>query len=229
MNNIDWIFFDVGGVLLDDTAAMQEQRTLMLEILHTVNPRLTLKDIESIQPELSKNPRGLMSNTIAYFSPDEETGDRLIKEFKERFPSTRYNELSMLRPEALKTISNLRERYQLGLMGNQPHATIEKLQEVGILEYFHHQKVSAHYGFTKPDPRFFKAVLEDVGTDPTRSVVVDDNIERSLIPAKELGMTTVWYKLEERSTPENVIDYTITSLTDLGDFLGGWYPNHLIG
>src|SRR3989338_4858721 len=115
MNNIDWIFFDVGGVLLDDTAAMQEQRTLMLEILHTVNPRLTLKDIERIQPELSKNPRGLMSNTIAYFSPDEETGDRLIKEFKERFPSTRYNELSMLRPEALKTISNLRERYQLGL------------------------------------------------------------------------------------------------------------------
>lgn len=43
----------------------------------------------------------------------------------------------------------------------------------------------------KPDPASYRALCERFGIEPTRAVFVED-MARNLIPAKALGMTTVW-------------------------------------
>ena len=43
----------------------------------------------------------------------------------------------------------------------------------------------------KPDPASYRALCDRFGIEPTRAVFVED-MARNLIPAKALGMTTVW-------------------------------------
>jgi len=48
----------------------------------------------------------------------------------------------------------------------------------------------------KPDPRPYQAMIERLGIDPKRAVMVED-IAVNLMPARELGMTTVWLRNDD--------------------------------
>ncbi len=74
------------------------------------------------------------------------------------------------------------------LIANQHESIRKKLDEAGVLQYFTHTTVSNEYKLEKPDSRIFSSVLEEVGVDSKNTVMIDDNIERGLIPAKEIGM-----------------------------------------
>ncbi len=114
---------------------------------------------------------------------------------------------------------HLSRSYKLGIIANQHHSIINKLEKAGLLNYFTLADVSEDYHFEKPDPRLFTAVFSATGAIPTRSIMIDDNIERGLAPAKKFGMTTVWYKLREYSKPLSSVDYTITNLIELENIL----------
>ncbi len=213
---IDWIFFDIGGVLLDDSAAIEAEFVGLVPMLQPHVPDITIDMLKAYLPIASAKPNAFMFEIIRHFVPDTHASDEIISSFRKQFfEADFYTSRSHVRPEAHEVLKNLSSRYKLGLMGNQPQKTIEKLREDGILDYFHHQKASDHYGLIKPDPRFFQAVFDDVGAQAATSAIIDDNIERALVPAKTLGMTTVWYKLVERAVPDTVVDYTITSFHDL--------------
>ena len=104
----------------------------------------------------------------------------------------------------------------MGLLANQPVSVKEKLDKAGVLQYFKFQDVSENFNLRKPDPEFFKAIFKAAGADPKESAIIDDNIERGLIPAKKLGMTTVWFKLEDREAV-NDIDFAVSNLNALLD------------
>ena len=119
-----------------------------------------------------------------------------------------------IRPEAQKVVAKLSFKYNLGLLANQPVKTKEKLEQAQILQYFKFQDVSEDFNLRKPDPEFFKAIFKATGANPKESAIIDDNIERGLIPAKKLGMTTVWFKLEERDLVKE-IDFIVINLEEL--------------
>ena len=52
--------------------------------------------------------------------------------------------------------------------------------------------LSFRMGLSKPDPGFYRAALERLGTDPAQAVMVGDTYENDIAPAQELGMKTVW-------------------------------------
>lgn len=84
------------------------------------------------------------------------------------------------------------------------------------MQYFEHTGVSGDFHLEKPNPDYFRNVFEITGADPKTSVLIDDNVERGLVPAKSFGMTTVWYKFGERNgIPENIVDYEVGNLRDL--------------
>jgi len=72
----------------------------------------------------------------------------------------------------------------------------------------------------KPDPRPYRAMIERLGVDPERAVMVED-IAINLIPARDLGMTTVWVRNDDEwSRPggddreaRNGVDVTVEDLT----------------
>ena len=71
----------------------------------------------------------------------------------------------------------------------------------------------------KPDPRAYEAMCARFGIDPTRALFVED-MARNLVPAKALGMTTVWVdngsEQAGRDADPAFIDYRTA---DIGEWL----------
>lgn len=52
--------------------------------------------------------------------------------------------------------------------------------------------ITGELGAWKPDPKAFRAVLDRLGVKPEHAVMVGDNEDFDITPAKKLGMQTVW-------------------------------------
>ncbi len=219
-NNIKWVFFDIGGVLLVDTKTESLRKQYLLEVLKSWDKNITLAQIEKVIPKASGMIGKQNDNILAQFINKKAAlaaaSEQMMSFWKEK---VRYTENSFVNPEAKKVLRELSKRYKLGILANQPLSSKAKLQKAGIDKYFEHFSVSAEHGMEKPDPKFFQAILSASGANPKESVMIDDNIERGLLPAKKLGMITVWYKNENRTNrrdaPIDKIDYKIVNLKEL--------------
>jgi HAD superfamily hydrolase (TIGR01509 family) len=211
---IKWIFFDVGGVLTDESEYFNFRVDNDLAIINQYRPEVTRQDILDNWKKVSSVKGELDESILKLYLPDKaEVAIAEMWRRKKLGPNSTTSQV--VRPGALETVRELSKKYKLGIIANQHGGIKEKLEKAGLLQYFQHTDVSDDYKLEKPDPEIFKVVMSGVGAEPAHSVIVDDNIERSLMPAKKLGLTTVWYKLEERSAPDRVIDFTISSLKDL--------------
>ena len=211
---ISWIFFDAGGVLLDETKHEERRIELISKLVKEYKPDIAETDILKVRPKASGMLGGLTTNMIKLLLPDKNQQELAIAKVKALGKSADQCGYAFVRPEAKNVVEKLSKNYNLGLLANQPQAIKEKLEKAGLLQYFKFKNVSEDFNLRKPDPEFFKAIFKGTGADPNKSVIIDDNIERGLIPAKKLGMTTVWFKLEDRKVI-NDIDFTATSLNEL--------------
>lgn len=209
---INWIFFDAGGALLDETQWENQRINLILRAVKKFKPDVSIENILTVRTRASAMLGGLTFNMIKLLLDDEEKVNGALMFIKDNRDSSQD---PFVRPEAKEVVEKLAEKYNLGLLANQPVKIKEKLERARILQYFKFQNVSEDFNLRKPDPEFFKAIFKTTGADPKTSAIIDDNIERGLIPAKKFGMTTVWYNLEEKKVPEDKIDFTIKSLNEL--------------
>lgn len=67
--------------------------------------------------------------------------------------------------------------------------------------------------FLKPDPRAFLAVVEKLKVKPEETLMIGDELERDLVPAKKLGMKTVL--IDRNDTVKDTSIKKIKSLTEL--------------
>lgn len=211
---INWIFFDAGGVLLDETKHEERRIELISKVVKEYKPEITKEDVVRVRPKASGMLGGLTINMIKLLLPDKNQQEPTIAKVKLLGKSADQCSYAFVRPAAKDIVEKLSKKYNLGLLANQPKAIKEKLGKAGVLRYFKFQDVSEDFNLRKPDPEFFKAIFKVTGADPKTSAIIDDNIERGLIPAKKLGMTTVWFKLEDRKVI-NDVDFTVSSLNEL--------------
>ncbi len=212
---IEWIFFDMGGVILNDDEVETRRQKALLNILQPLDTTITMAKVQETWWIASGTVGSIWKNTLRLLLPGYSQLDLLEIKFLELVPNGTYASTIFVRPEAKDVLEILSKKYNLGIIANQSASVTEKLVGADILKYFSHQKVSAHHGLEKPDPAYFASVLHDTGADPNKSVLVDDNWPRGLLPAKNLGMTTVLYKRNIWSYPKNHPDYTILNLKDL--------------
>lgn len=83
---------------------------------------------------------------------------------------------------------------------------------------------SAEEGVAKPDPKIFEIALERSGCKAENAVMIGDRIDNDIIPAKKLGMKTVWIKqgFPQYWNIENdneKPDFSVSSLTELCNIL----------
>jgi len=108
--------------------------------------------------------------------------------------------------------------------GDAPYAR-RVLQAIGVNEHFHEiHDIHASSYRAKPDPHGYALLCERLGIDPVHALLVDD-MARNLVPAKELGMTTVWVdngsERGDDGYDTTMIDYRITDVADwLASILG---------
>jgi putative hydrolase of the HAD superfamily len=92
------------------------------------------------------------------------------------------------------------------------------LREFSLDGIFQQIVESAVVGIRKPDPRIFTLGVEALDLAPSDVVVVGDSIDKDIIPARQAGCHTVWFKGEGwTSDPvdESAADRIITNLTEL--------------
>ena len=115
-------------------------------------------------------------------------------------------------PEAEECLRELSKRYKIGIIANQNPGSRERLEKMGLLKYIDLVVASAEEGVAKPDLRIFRI----------------DRIDNDIIPAKKLGMKTVWIKqgfgkYYKPNSAEDKPDWTINTLNEVTDLFLGKY------
>lgn len=214
--DIDWIFFDIGGVLFDNSESDQKIKEITYDVVRQFDPSITLQHIFEVFPEASGMRGDINQNIIALLLATVDERNAAVQKIKERLVrEVDYYGTSFVPPDAHDVLPVLAKDYRLGIIANQLAQARDKLIQAEVFSYFSYVGISRELKLSKPDPRIFEVALQMTGADPKRSVMIDDNIERGLLPAKEFGMKTVWLDLGQRTETPKEIDFRIKNLRDL--------------
>ena len=90
-----------------------------------------------------------------------------------------------------KALARLPGRRFVFTNGDAPYAR-RVLEAIGVDSHFDElHDIHASDFRPKPDPHGYRLLCERFGIDPAKALLVDD-MAQNLVPAKALGMTTVW-------------------------------------
>lgn len=118
-------------------------------------------------------------------------------------------------------LSRLSRKRQLGIVSNFYGNVPVICHEAGLDSFCGVILDSTRVGTAKPDPAIFNQALARLNCPPQLTAFVGDSFTRDILPAKNLGMRTVWMKgtypyiPEHIQEPEQSIDAVITALTEL--------------
>jgi FMN phosphatase YigB (HAD superfamily) len=173
---VDWVIFDLGETLGDETAAWGRWAD------HLGIPRLTF--FAALGAVIAD--RRPHTDVFELFRPGF---DFVAEDDRRRAEGMGWGYTAEdLYADAIPTLTTLRERgYSLGVMANQPQAAETFMSTLPVDRF----ASSAGWGLAKPDPRFFERVAAEVGVAPHRIAYVGDRIDNDVIPARAAGMLAV--------------------------------------
>lgn len=119
---------------------------------------------------------------------------------------------------SLQVLERLAARYKLVMVSNFYGNLHAVLQRYGLLHLFADVVESAVVGVRKPDAAIWRLGVEAAGCSPAECVAVGDSYGKDIVPAKEIGCETVWFKGEEWETKERdetLPDHVIDNLEEL--------------
>ena len=177
MKNVTWIFFDVGGTLVDETDSFRRRVLRTVEMQEALGNHYTPEYLEKAMRQSALMGgsyfRGAMKSIgVTSFAPYDCIGE-------------------VLYPEAKDVLTALAKKYRLGIIANQPEGTAKRLREYGIGQLFSLVLSSAEEGMEKPESALFLRALERAGCEPQRACMIGDRPDNDIAPAKALGMKTV--------------------------------------
>lgn len=174
LNGIKWLFFDVGSTLVDEHFVYEEILQNIAE-----QAELSYEDVYKIAMEFYKeNRKGDIETAKLY-------GTKLPK----------WNSVKeILYEDTVECLKELSSRYKIGIIANQEMGTAERLKKQGIRQYINIVVASAEEGVKKPDRRIFEIALERSGCSAEQAVMIGDRIDNDIVPAKQMGMHTIWVK-----------------------------------
>lgn len=200
ISNVKWLFFDIGSTLVDETLCYDKRYEEIAQ-----NGNMSKETFVNKVIELAKQNKDACHTAANFY------GLQIPKWHKE---------LERLYPDAQAVLQKLSGKYKLGIIANQSPGSPERLNVWGIGKYFDLVVASAEAGISKPDLNIFKLALEKADCCAENSVMIGDRLDNDIIPAKSMGMNTVWLKQgfavyqtakDEREIP----DFEILSLTEL--------------
>lgn len=174
MKNIKWLFFDLGSTLVDESRAYDRRFREIAEKTGVPYSVVRSMSIESYQ-------RG------------ERWDKEVMRKAGLELPLW-HSEDEVLYFDTLNMLKELSIRYKLGIIANQEAGLDKRLEAFGILKYFSMVVSSSDVGFSKPDERIFAFALEKSGCLPSETVMIGDRLDNDIIPAKHVGMHTVWIR-----------------------------------
>jgi putative hydrolase of the HAD superfamily len=185
MGGVDVVFFDIGGVMYDDTVYARALDRALRDAGAVFTDGEFAAEYAAARAEQSGSFRRRL--TTRFLGADADVGEveRLASRYWSYPPQS---VASDVRP-CLEALSG---RYRLGILANQPAGVRKALRRDGLESFFEVWAVSADVGFEKPDPRLFARALELAGAEPGGTAMVGDRLDYDIRPAKAVGMRTIW-------------------------------------
>lgn len=209
---IEIVFFDIGGVLYDDTVYARAWHRALRE----AGARFTDAEFDEEYTKARTDQSGSFRRRLmARFLPDGDL--RELEAIASRSwhypPSARYD-------DAIPCLEELRGRYRLGVIANQPGEVRSALRRDGLHGFFEVWGVSDELGVGKPDPALFELAAKTAGVRTTAAVMVGDRLDYDVRPAKRVGMRAIWMlrgEAPDRPTPEQLAeaDGSVRTLDEL--------------
>ena len=200
------LFFDVGYTLVNEDAVWNDRCRVQAQTDEAKKIGLSAADIyhEIEIASISRKPQ--FRTLIEKYN------------FKEVAPYR--TEMEKLYEEAPAVIKTLSQKYELGIIANQLDGLADRLDGFGLLQYFNYIISSWDLQVMKPDIRIFEYALSKANCIPQDACMIGDRLDNDILPAKSLGMKTVWIKqgfgaLQKPLSKSEEPDYTINNLTEL--------------
>ena len=118
-------------------------------------------------------------------------------------------------------LRRLKPVYRLGVVSNFYGNVATLCREAALADSLDVIVDSAEIGVSKPQPEIFRIALTKLNLVPAQAIFVGDSYERDIVPARQLGMRTIWLKGPNPRIPENAerADFEISSLMELGSIV----------
>lgn len=152
MNNIKYIFFDIGYILINDDKVWKKRCLEQSFTEEAKESGLTSKDIynEIVKASLAYKPQ--------YRTVAKSLGFKVVVPYPHEFET--------LYGDTQSVLEKLSEKYKLGVIANQTQGLCERLDSWGIFKYFSSVISSWEARVMKPDKKIFEFALEKAGCVP---------------------------------------------------------------
>jgi HAD superfamily hydrolase (TIGR01549 family) len=194
-SKIHWVFLDVGNVLFNDDPLMAVIYGRVWEAIRRRRTGFSFASLMAERERLIENWEYQHYGILARRFLSEEEWAPLHLQIREETRRC-FDELNPLLPDSLEVVRKLSRDYKLGIAANQMAACRPLLVKRGLLPYFRAILISEEIGLAKPDSRFFKRLLRVAACAPERVVMVGDRIDNDIIPARKMGLRTIWLRLD---------------------------------
>ena len=174
MQNLEWLFFDVGSTLVDEHTAYEHR----------------MKEIADCASTTYEN---VYETAMGFYKQNKKGDKETAKLFGVKCPKWHLED-EILYSDTVSCLENLSKKYKIGVIANQSPGTRKRLQQHGILQYIDLVIASAEEGVAKPDKRIFEIALQRSNCRPENAMMIGDRIDNDIVPAKLLGMHTIWIK-----------------------------------
>ena len=204
MRNIEWLFFDVGSTLVDESKVYEYRMRMAAELAGVTYE--------------------YVYNTAMEFYKQNKKGDlETMKLLKVEKPKWKF-EYETLYEDTEECLRNLSSKYKIGVIANQSLGTADRLEQFGVLKYIDLVVASAEEGVAKPNKEIFEIALNRAGCKPEQAIMIGDRIDNDIVPAKKLGMKTIWVKQGfgkywNITSKEEKADYEVDSLAEICDVM----------
>jgi HAD superfamily hydrolase (TIGR01549 family) len=213
------IFLDAGGVILNETEFENNSATVISQILKQYNKNYSVenywKDVEeAVYRFIPKVYDYVLYKNIK----DIEKFKRSKMEYKNIIKSIN------IKFELMEGIGELlmeySKYYRMGILGQYGSDFREFLKNEKLIKYFTYTEIQDDYKTTKPDTRYFEAVLRECKCKAEESVMIGDRIDKDIIPARMVGMKTIRirtgiHKNQEPRIPEEMAEITVDKLEEI--------------
>ena len=123
---------------------------------------------------------------------------------------------------AVEILKSLHANYKLGVISNGITKTqYNKLEQLGIKEFFDSIMISEEAGMQKPDLPIFWESAKALSCRPEECLYIGNSYNGDIVGSAEAGMKSCWYNPSKARPVEMVVtpDYEIASLSELNDIL----------
>jgi putative hydrolase of the HAD superfamily len=201
------VTFDIGGVIYSDDVFKQAIFTALNKLSANVD-QVAFDQVYS--QHLKSQSGSLRSKLCQHFLGSLDKRDELMEIATANW---------LFKPEDLYQDSKAcikkfkSSGIKIGIVANQPASVVNSLKSDQIYDLIDFLGVSAIVGIEKPDRAIFELAIAKLNTTANKIIHIGNRIDTDVLPAKSLGMRTVWVRRGEANPNPTQADLSQADLT----------------